>query len=112
MVLASHASRLHTRKSCLHAGDKILANFSPFSGSSQAGQRDEKATPLTQFAFDLDLSPVLLRDALCNSEAQARTGLEACIFRPVEALENVEEVTWGNAHTRIGHRDGDGSSIQ
>src|SRR6266851_4048623 len=44
---------------------------SSFCGSSQAGERDAKATALTQCAFDLNLSSVLLRDTLCNSEAQA-----------------------------------------
>jgi len=61
---------------------------SSFCGSSQAGERDAKATALTQCAFDLNLSSVLLHDALCNSEAQARAGLEARVFCPVEALKN------------------------
>lgn len=54
----------------------------------QAGERDAKATAPAQCAFDLNLPPVLLRDALRDGEAQARAGLEARIFSPVEALKN------------------------
>jgi len=50
-------------------------------GSSQAGERDEKATALTQCAFDLDLPPVLLGDAMGNGQAQAR--FASVIFVPL-----------------------------
>ena len=44
-----------------------------YGGSSQAGERDTKATALTQCAFDLNLPPMLLGNALRNGKAQART---------------------------------------
>ncbi len=79
---------------------------------SEAWECDGEATALTQLAVDLNLPPVLLRDALSNGEAQARTWSEARIFCPVEALENPGQLARGNAHARISHRDGDGSSVQ
>lgn len=40
-------------------------------GRSQAGERDEEATAPTHCAFDLDLPPVLLGNALGNSQVGA-----------------------------------------
>ncbi len=75
-------------------------------------QGDRKATPLAEFAFDLNLSAVLLGDALRNGKAQARTRAEAGVFRPVEAVKDSGQIALGNTNAGIGHSDGHGAFIQ
>src|SRR5260370_41427383 len=79
--------QLFTGKGAMQASPLHSAPPPPLRGSargrtsvSEAWECDGEATALTQLAVDLNLPPVLLRDALRNGEAQARTWSEARIF--------------------------------
>src|SRR5713101_1876442 len=85
--------QLFTGKGAMQASPPHPTPLPPLRGSSMTGRTsvseawecDGEATALTQLAVDLNLPPVLLRDALSNGEAQACTWSEARIFCPENA---------------------------
>src|SRR5712691_8982991 len=78
----------------------------------EQGQRNRKASPLAEFAFDLNLAAVLLGNALRNGKAQTRTRAEAGVFRPVEPVKDMGQIALDNTHASIGHSNGHGAFIQ
>ena len=69
----------------------------PFRSQAPGWELDAEGTALAFPGFDAQDRLVAQQNVFDDCQAKARSGAGACVGRPVEALEHMREVSFGDA---------------